>query len=118
MPELVAVEKAAKSVEVANPAEGLMLRVTLARVSDEAAKLRPITAIGELEALIVWRLSYQSGRNVNINGRSGKNLETETLRQRHRLRQPERQSDIFKKRDVCVHKKIKLITPRLIIFEN
>ena len=53
MPELVAVEKAAKSVEVANPAEGLMLRVTLARVSDEAAKLRPITAIGELEALIV-----------------------------------------------------------------
>lgn len=54
IPELVAVENGAKSVEVAKPADGLMLKSKLLKVSELLAKFNPITAVGVLEALIVW----------------------------------------------------------------
>jgi hypothetical protein len=53
IPELVATESGNRSVVVENPDVGLICSVTLLKVSESLAKLRPTTAVGLLEAFIV-----------------------------------------------------------------
>ena len=53
IPELVAVVRAARSVDVEKPTPGFILNLTLASVSDELTRLKPITAVGLLDAIIV-----------------------------------------------------------------